>query len=124
MPVQSFSYGTMNTLASPAAAFKSPGVRRIEAISSCFTTWHKAALFFGVFLIAYVYGLDGSTRFTFQGYATASFSQHSLLAAINVVRSIVAAAAQPAYAKIVRQTIGYSSLAPASDRLNPDRSAG
>ena len=81
---------------------KSPGVQRIEAITSCQTKWHKAALFFGVFLLAYVYGLDGSVRSTFQSYATASFSQHSLLATVNVVRSIVAAAAQPAYAKIVR----------------------
>lgn len=35
-----------------------------------------------------------------QSYATASFSQHSLLATINVVRAIVAAAVQPAYAKL------------------------
>lgn len=119
MPAQPLSYGTMNTLASPAVAYKSPGVRRIEAISSCFTTWHKAALFFGVFLIAYAYGLDGSTRFTFQGYATASFSQHSLLAAINVVRSIVAAAAQPAYARVVRPPDHYTTLFSSSNNLDP-----
>lgn len=34
-----------------------------------------------------------------QGYATASYSEHSLLATIGVVRSIVAAALQPAFAK-------------------------
>lgn len=39
-------------------------------------------------------------RLHHQSYATASFEQHSLLATINVVRSIVAAAVQPAYAKV------------------------
>jgi SIT family siderophore-iron:H+ symporter-like MFS transporter len=37
----------------PAAGVdKSPGVRRIEAISSCFKKWHKAFLFFFIFLVA------------------------------------------------------------------------
>jgi SIT family siderophore-iron:H+ symporter-like MFS transporter len=31
---------------------KSPGVRRIEAISSCFTSWHKWTLFISIFLVA------------------------------------------------------------------------
>lgn len=31
---------------------KSPGVRRIEAISSCFTSWHKWMLFTSIFLVA------------------------------------------------------------------------
>lgn len=31
---------------------KSPGVRRIEAISSCFTKWHRVLLFVSIFLLA------------------------------------------------------------------------
>ncbi|CAK7227447.1 ferrioxamine B transporter [Sporothrix bragantina] len=79
---------------------QSAGVTRIEALSSVLTLTDRIALFFGVFLIAYAYGLDGTVRYTFQAYATASYSQHSLLAAINVLRSVIAAAAQPTAAKI------------------------
>jgi len=32
---------------------KSPGVKRIEAISQTFTKWTKVSLFVGIFLIAY-----------------------------------------------------------------------
>lgn len=45
---------------------KSPGVQRIEAISAHFTLLDRIFVFFGVFLIAYAYGLDGITRYTFQ----------------------------------------------------------
>jgi SIT family siderophore-iron:H+ symporter-like MFS transporter len=45
---------------------KSPGVRRIEAISAQFTKVDRVFIFVGVFLIAYAYGLDGSVRYTYQ----------------------------------------------------------
>ncbi|KAK5945926.1 ferrioxamine B transporter [Knufia obscura] len=79
---------------------KSPGVARIEAIASQLTLANRIWLFFGVFLIAYAYGLDGQTRYTYQTYATSSFDLHSYLATINVLRSVIAAAAQPTAAKI------------------------
>lgn len=79
---------------------KSPGVARIEAIQQQLTTVDRVWLFLGVFIIAYAYGLDGQTRYTYQGYATQGFAEHSLLATINVLRSVVAAAAQPTAAKI------------------------
>jgi len=79
---------------------KSPGVARIEAISHVFTMTDRVFLFIGVFLIAYAYGLDGTIRYTYQTTATASYSHHSLLATINVLRSVIAAAAQPTAAKI------------------------
>lgn len=44
----------------------SPGVRRIEIITSHFRLWDRVVLFMGVFLIAYVYGLDGTVRYTYQ----------------------------------------------------------
>jgi MFS transporter, SIT family, siderophore-iron:H+ symporter len=45
---------------------KSPGVQRIEAISAHFTLTDRIFVFFGVFLIAYAYGLDGIIRLTYQ----------------------------------------------------------
>lgn len=79
---------------------KSAGVRRIEAIASVMTIYDRVAIFFGIFLVAYAYGLDGTLRYTYQPYATASFGSHSLLATVNVVRAVIAAAAQPTAAKI------------------------
>ncbi|KAF4183429.1 hypothetical protein CNMCM8927_004988 [Aspergillus lentulus] len=78
----------------------SPGVRRIEVISSQFNLVHRIIFFFGVFLIAYVYGLDGTIRYTYQPLATAEYGSHSLLATVNVLRAVIAAAAQPTAAKI------------------------
>ncbi|EZF33390.1 Siderochrome-iron transporter Sit1 [Trichophyton interdigitale] len=79
---------------------KSPGVLRVEVISSHMTLVDRIILFIGIFLLAYAYGLDGTLRFTFQTYATASYSSHSLLATVNVLRAVIAAAAQPTAAKM------------------------
>ncbi|PLB46205.1 putative siderochrome-iron transporter [Aspergillus steynii IBT 23096] len=76
------------------------GVKRIEVISSQFRLVDRIFLFFGIFLMAYVYGLDGTVRYTYQPLATAGFGSHSLLATINVLRSVIAVAAQPTAAKI------------------------
>ncbi|KAJ6089218.1 hypothetical protein N7499_004065 [Penicillium canescens] len=78
----------------------SPGVRRIEVITSHFRMFDRVCLFIAIFLIAYVYGLDGTVRYTYQAYATQSYGQHSLLATINVLRAVIAAAAQPTAAKV------------------------
>jgi SIT family siderophore-iron:H+ symporter-like MFS transporter len=45
---------------------KSLGVKRIEAISAEFTGLDKIILFSSIFLIAYVYGLDGTIRYAYQ----------------------------------------------------------
>ncbi|WRT68181.1 uncharacterized protein IL334_005156 [Kwoniella shivajii] len=79
---------------------KSPGVKRIEAITSCFTAWHRWVLLISVFLVAYSYGLDGTVRYTYQAIALSELGTSSQISTVTVVRSIVAAAAQPAYAKI------------------------
>lgn len=79
---------------------KSPGVARVEAIHQVMSTADKAWIFVGVFLIAFAYALDSSTRYTYQSYATSGFGIHSLLATINTVRTVIAAAAQPTAAKI------------------------
>ena len=79
---------------------KSPGVQRIEAVSTHITFVNRIFIFIGVFLIAYAYGLDGTVRYTYQTTATASFNHHSLLATVATVRNVIAAAAQPTAAKI------------------------
>ncbi|PCG89075.1 Major facilitator superfamily domain, general substrate transporter [Penicillium occitanis (nom. inval.)] len=89
---------------------ESPGVRRIEVISSQFRLVDRVVLFFAVFLVAYAYGLDGMVRGSYQTLAngggavqplaTASYNEHSLLATVNVLRAVIAAAAQPTAAKI------------------------
>jgi MFS transporter, SIT family, siderophore-iron:H+ symporter len=79
---------------------KSPGVARIEAISSTLTKIDRLCLFIGVFLIAYAYGLDGTVRYPYQAEATSSYLLHSLLSTINTLRSVIAAAAQPTAAKV------------------------
>lgn len=50
----------------PAENTTSPGVARIEAIRRNITLGDRIALFIGVFLIAYAYGLDGQIRNTYQ----------------------------------------------------------
>ena len=79
---------------------KSPGVKRIEAIAKCFESWHLYVLFITIFLIAYAYGLDGSVRYYYQTEALNDFKSSAQISTITVVRSIVAAAAQPAFAKV------------------------
>lgn len=88
------------TPAEAARDVLSPGVQRMEAISSCITLTDRVFIFLSVFLIAYAYGLDGTVRYAYQTKATDSFVQHSLLSTVNVVRSVIAAAAQPTSAKI------------------------
>ncbi|KAF7550638.1 hypothetical protein G7Z17_g5572 [Cylindrodendrum hubeiense] len=79
---------------------KSPGVVRIEAISAVMTNTDRVFIFFSVFLVAYAYSLDGTVRYTYQPYATASFANHSLVSTVATLRAVIAAAAQPTAAKI------------------------
>ncbi|KAK2031307.1 major facilitator superfamily transporter [Colletotrichum zoysiae] len=79
---------------------KSPGVVRIEALTSAITRTDRVFIFLGVFLVAYAYGLDGTLRYAYQPSATNSYASHSLLATVNVLRAVIAAAAQPTAAKI------------------------
>lgn len=81
-------------------AVTSSGVARIEIINASLTRSDRIFIFIGVFLVGYAYGLDSQVRATYQSYATSSFGEHSLLATVNVVRSVIAAAAQPAAARI------------------------
>src|SRR3954451_2797424 len=44
----------------------SPGGRRIEIINADFRLVDRVCLFLAIFLIAYVYGLDGTVRYAYQ----------------------------------------------------------
>ncbi|KID95793.1 siderochrome-iron transporter Sit1, partial [Metarhizium majus ARSEF 297] len=79
---------------------RAPGVARMEIVASQLTTAERAWLFFGIFLVGYAYGLESQVRSTYQPYATSSFSLHSYLSTINVLRSVIAVAVQPTAAKI------------------------
>ncbi|THV73534.1 ferrioxamine B transporter [Aureobasidium pullulans] len=92
----------------------SPGVARIEAINAHLTSFDRWFLGIGVFLIAYAYGLDGTIRYTYQSTALSDIGQHSLLSTVNIVRTVIAAAAQPTAAKIAdvfgRVELVYASI--------------
>ncbi|KAK9455180.1 MFS general substrate transporter [Dipodascopsis uninucleata] len=77
------------------------GVKRAEVISDQYRNrMGKTVVFLSIFLVAYAYGLDGTVRSTYQTMATSSYSSHSLLATINTVRSVFAAASLPFIAKL------------------------
>jgi len=84
-------------LASPTAlpGAKSPGVARIEALNAHTSFINRCCIFFGIFLIAYAYGLDGTLRYTYQPYATAGFQQHSTLATISMSGEICSHSESP-----------------------------
>ena len=67
-PKETFNSSNDDTRVSidSAEEITSPGVARIEAINRNITIGDRVALFIGVFLIAYAYGLDGQIRNTYQ----------------------------------------------------------
>lgn len=80
---------------------KSFGIRRVELLSEQYKPWYlRTFLFFSIFIVAYVYAIDGTVRSYAQAYATNSYSTHSLLSTVNVIKGVVAAAAQPTYARL------------------------
>ncbi|KAJ4258779.1 ferrioxamine B transporter [Fusarium torreyae] len=78
----------------------SAGVARMVVVSRNLTTAHRVWLFVGIFLVGYAYGLESQVRLAYQTYATSSFNLHSYLSTINVLRNVIAVAAQPTAAKI------------------------
>ncbi len=79
---------------------RAAGVARMDAVTAQLTSTQRFWLFFGIFVVGYAYGLESQVRSTYTPYATSSFNLHSYLATINVLRSVVAVAAQPTAAKI------------------------
>ncbi|KAG5419072.1 ARN1 [Candida metapsilosis] len=81
---------------------KSIGVLKAELLAEQWkhTFWYKLVLLFSAFLVGYAYGLDSQIRYVFTGYATASWSEHSLLTTVNAITALTAAASQPVYARL------------------------
>ncbi|KAI5953789.1 ARN1 [Candida theae] len=81
---------------------KSIGVLKAELLAEQWkhTFWYKVVLLVSAFLVGYAYGLDSQIRYVFTGYATASWSQHSLLTTVNAITALTAAASQPVYARL------------------------
>ena len=71
----------------PLMGTKSPGVARIEALNAHTSFVNRCCIFFGLFIVAYAYGLDGTLRGTYQPYATAGYQTHSTLATIGKIAS-------------------------------------
>ncbi|AQZ15270.1 hypothetical protein BZL39_I00120 [Zygosaccharomyces parabailii] len=77
------------------------GVNNIRVCAEQYhSVFHRLALFFSIFLIAYSYGLDGNIRGTYQSYATSSYSRHSLLSTVNCIKTVIAAAGQVCFARV------------------------
>lgn len=79
---------------------KSPGVKRVEALAASYSNAAILVLLGSIFLMSYAYDLDGTIRYTYQTYATANFTNFALLSTVNVLRSVIGAAAQPTFAKL------------------------
>jgi SIT family siderophore-iron:H+ symporter-like MFS transporter len=75
-------------------------LRKVEIYTRQYGVIGKIVLYVSIFLVAYAYGLDNNTRYVYQATATNSYSSHSLLATVNVVRSVIAAAGQPLFARL------------------------
>lgn len=96
-PASSSSSSTSDRVTSRSTV---PDVACIDAVSSQLTTLECAWLFAAIFLVGCAYSLESQVLSTYQPYATSSFSLHSYLSTINLLRSVVAVAFQPAAAKV------------------------
>lgn len=72
-----------------------PGVIQMKAINGRLGFAAHCCLYFSMFLLCYAANLNWLTMSTYQGYATSTWQQHSLLSTINVVRGVIAAAVLP-----------------------------
>ncbi|CAI2017567.1 hypothetical protein SEUBUCD646_0H00210 [Saccharomyces eubayanus] len=80
---------------------KSLIIKQTEIIGNAYKKWYfQAILLFSAFVCGYGYGLDGNIRYIYTGYATSSYSEHSLLSTINVINAVVSAASQIIYARL------------------------
>lgn len=93
-------YETESSSSDGIEHLKDAGVNNIKIYSEQYQhPLYRIALFFSIFLVAYAYGLDGNIRYTFQAFATSSYSQHSLLSTVNCIKAVIAAAGQVWFAR-------------------------
>ncbi|QEU62685.1 hypothetical protein KDRO_F06160 [Kluyveromyces lactis] len=73
----------------------------LEIVSQFCRKWYfQGTLLFVAVFCGFSYNLDYVLRSTYTGYATNSFSQHSLLATINVINAVVGIASQLFFARL------------------------
>ena len=102
LPAYVDNNGSVHAADAPfSSSARSYGVRKTELMTAQYShTWLKVAFYVAAFLCSYCYALDGTLRYTFQVYATSSYSTHSLYTAVNVIRAVIAAASQPTFARL------------------------
>lgn len=80
---------------------KSFGVRKNELLSEHFKTPIACVtLYLCLFCSAYIFTLDTRIRKVLTSYATNGFANHSLLSTVSVIRSVMAAASLPFFARM------------------------
>lgn len=80
---------------------KSFGIRKSELIMAQMTNWWmKGFFFFTIFIGMYIMMMENDAVRTFLSYATNSYKQHSLMSTIGIIRSVVAAASLPFFARL------------------------
>lgn len=80
---------------------KSLGIRKAELLKDQYDSILLRVIFFvTIFFTSYAYAIESTVKGRLEAYATASFGQHSLLSTVGVVQAVVAAAAQPTYARL------------------------
>ncbi|KAI3606432.1 h+ antiporter [Moniliophthora roreri] len=88
------------------------GVLTVEATHKVFGSYSKWYLFIGLGLAAYIYSLDGQTTYSYLIFAASDLKDHSLIATIQVVQSIIIATFKPVVAKTADvASRGYAYLA-------------
>lgn len=82
-------------------AEKSFGIRREEILTMQLqSVYLRGAYFFTILVGMFITIIENKCLSVLVGYATDSYEQHSLMSTITVVKSVIAAAALPAYARV------------------------
>ncbi|KAL9085449.1 MAG: hypothetical protein Q9165_007599 [Trypethelium subeluteriae] len=76
------------------------GVKRIEAISTTWTTLSLTFAYLGLYLMAFSTSLEQQTTTNLTVYATSAFSEHSLVATVTVIQGVIQAVIKPVMAKV------------------------
>lgn len=84
----------------PEQSQKGYGVKKIEIMSATFNNNERIFFYSAIFLASFAYNLDTRLRSVYQTQATSSYQSHSLLTTVNILRSVISAAAQPTIARL------------------------
>jgi MFS family permease len=76
------------------------GVKRLEAISSTWSTTGLYMAYCGVAMLAYATSLEGQTTTNLTIFATSAFNAHSLVSTVLVIQGVTLSIAKPPMSKI------------------------